>query len=107
MIYEKIYSFLSKTDISVYENCTTYAKNVQLSLGSFVLLTGLLAFISGSYAISNLFVEFDWKTNTLSFDTTGKFLTPMIGFLYAVMIIAIDREIVAAKSKKAVFFEFL
>lgn len=100
---KKFILFLSKTDHTVYENCTVYSKNMQFSLGVFVLLTGLLAFVSGSYAISNLFIEFDWKTNTTSFHPIGKVLTPAIGLFYMIMIMAIDREIVAAKSKKAVF----
>jgi len=96
--------FLSKTDNSVYKNCTAYAKNIQFSLGLFVLLTGVLAFVSGAYAISNLFVEFDWETNTISFNPVGKYLTPIFGFFYAIMIMAIDREIVSAKNKMAVIF---
>lgn len=94
--------FFSKTDYQVYKNCTTYAKNIQLSLGLFVILTGLLAFISGSYAISNLFVEFDWRTNQIHFNEHGRYLTPILGFFYAIIIVAIDREIVSAKNKRAV-----
>lgn len=95
--------FFSKTDYAVYKGCTTYAKNMQISLGLFVILTGILAFVSGSYAISNLFVEFDWETNTIKFNAAGRYLTPLLGMFYAIMIIAIDREIVSAKSKMAVF----
>jgi hypothetical protein len=100
----RILLFFSKTDYAVYKHCTIYAKNMQLSLGLFVILTGILAFVSGSYAISNLFVEFDWETNTISFNSVGTYLTPMLGLFYAIMIMAIDREIVSAKSKMAVFF---
>lgn len=99
----RILLFLSKTDYAVYKDCTTYSKNMQISLGLFVLLTGVLALVSGSYAISNLFVEFDWRTNTVHFNPAGRFLTPALGLLYAVMIMAIDREIVSAKNKSAVF----
>ncbi|MFT5819256.1 MAG: hypothetical protein ACI8ZM_000479 [Crocinitomix sp.] len=100
----KFLLFFSKTDYAVYKNCTAYAKNMQVSLGLFVILTGILAFVSGSYAISNLFIEFDWKTNTTSFNTIGNYVTPLLGLFYAIMIMAIDREIVSAKSKSAVFF---
>jgi uncharacterized membrane protein len=94
--------FFSKTDLSVYRHCSQYAKNTQLSLGIFVILTGILAFFSGSYAISNLFVEFDWQSNTVHFNKLGYIFSPILGLFYAIMIIAIDREIVSAKDKKSV-----
>lgn len=94
--------FLSKTDVDVYRVCPSSAKTTQLSLGLFVFLTGVLAFISGSYAVSNLFYEYDWQTNTIKFLAIGKIIAPIIGVFYAIMIMAIDREVVSATSKLAV-----
>lgn len=96
---KKLLLFLSKTDIDIYNGCPQSAKNTQLGFGLFVLLTGILAFCSGTYAILNMFTDFDWKTGTLSFNKSGFVIAPLLGLFYAMMIIAIDREVVAAKSK--------
>lgn len=93
--------FLSKTDRDIYNKCPKSAKNTQLSFGLFVLLTGLLAFFSGSYAIMNMFIDFDWRTNTTYISPFGKLLSFILGLFYAIMIVAIDREVVASKSKLA------
>ncbi|QHI36426.1 hypothetical protein IMCC3317_17890 [Kordia antarctica] len=95
----KLLLFLSKTDTDIYEKCPKSAKDTQLGFGLFVLLTGILAFCSGTYAILNMFTEFDWKTETVRFNNLGFIVAPLLGTFYALMIIAIDREVVAAKSK--------
>ncbi len=99
--------FLSKTDKDVYHKCPRSAKNTQLAFGLFVLLTGILAFCSGTYAILNMFTDFDWETNEVSFNKQGYLIAPLLGLLYATMIIAIDREVVAAKSKGTAFVRLL
>jgi hypothetical protein len=62
---------------------------VQTSLGVMVFITGVFAFISGSFAI-----------NTAFKDTT---LALFVGVLYGIMIMAFDREIVSASTKQAVW----
>ncbi|PTX61101.1 uncharacterized protein DUF4407 [Kordia periserrulae] len=96
---KKLLLFLSKTDLDIYKECPQSAKDTQVGFGLFVLLTGILAFCSGTYAILNMFTEFDWKTETVTFNTSGYVIAPLLGIFYALMIIAIDREVVAAKSK--------
>jgi len=65
----------------------------QTSLGVMVLLTGVLAFFSGSYAIYTAFGGHTW----------GQFIAVPLGILYSTMIIVFDREIVGAQVKKAVW----
>jgi hypothetical protein len=65
----------------------------QTSLGVMVLLTGVLAFFSGSYAIYTAFGSHSW----------GQYVAVPLGILYSTMIIAFDREIVGAQVKKAVW----
>lgn len=81
--------------------CPFSAKAVQLSLGAFVLFTGLLAFVSGSYAISNMFITED-ANHLPVMAMYGWIVSCLLGLLYASMIVAIDREIVAATTKWAV-----
>lgn len=99
---EKLLLFLSKTDRSVYDKCPQSAKNNQLAFGVFVLLTGLLAFCSGTFALTNLFADFDWQTNQVTYSKLTWVLAPLLGLFYAFVIIAIDREVVSAKNKMAV-----
>lgn len=98
----KFLFFLSKTDTSVIEKCSEATKNIQVSLGFFVLLTGVLAFISGSLAVSNMFITADAITGKPQMSFVGWLLSGIIGLVYATLIMAIDREIVAASTKWAV-----
>lgn len=98
----KFLLFLSKTDTSVIAKCSEATKNIQASLGFFVLLTGILAFISGSLAVSNMFITADAITGKPQMAFVGWLFSGIIGLVYATLIMAIDREIVAASTKWAV-----
>lgn len=92
---ERLFQFLSKTDPDAMNSpcCTLVARMTQTSLGVMVLLTGVLAFFSGSYAIYTAFGTHFW----------GQFVAVPLGILYSAMIIVFDREIVGAQGKKAVW----
>lgn len=92
---ERFFQFLSKTDPDAMNSpcCTLVARMTQTSLGVMVLLTGVLAFFSGSYAIYTAFGSHFW----------GQFVAVPLGVLYAAMIIVFDREIVGAQVKRAVW----
>jgi hypothetical protein len=92
---ERFFQFLSKTDPDAMNSpcCTLVARMTQTSLGVMVLLTGVLAFFSGSYAIYTAFGTHFW----------GQFVAVPLGILYSAMIIVFDREIVGAQVKKAVW----
>jgi len=98
----KFLLFLSKTDTSVIEKCSEATKNIQASLGFFVLLTGVLAFISGSLAVSNMFITADVFSGKPQMTLLGWLFSGIIGLVYATLIMAIDREIVAASTKWAI-----
>ncbi len=88
---ERFFQFLSKTDTQVInsQHCSRFARMTQTSLGVLVFITGVFAFLSGSFAIQTAF-----KNTPLAI---------FVGILYGVMIIAFDREIVSATNKKAVW----
>jgi hypothetical protein len=92
---ERFFQFLSKTDPDAMNSpcCTLVARMTQTSLGVMVLLTGVLAFFSGSYAIYTAFGSHQW----------GQFVAVPLGILYSAMIIVFDREIVGAQVKRAVW----
>jgi hypothetical protein len=94
--------FLSKTDRKVIKDCPAFTKGIQASLGFFVLLTGVLALVSGTYAISNMFVHENPATKVPEMAPDGWLFALLLGSIYSIMIMAIDREIVSAGSKIAV-----
>lgn len=73
----------------------------QRALGLFVLLTALFAFISGYYALTTIFGDWNELTQAYVLSHREKLIVGICAFLYALMILAIDREIVSAKSKYA------
>jgi hypothetical protein len=89
---EKFLYWLSKTDPDIVEQCPKNVKMNQMAMGISVLLTGILAFFSGSFAIQTVFEN--WVASYF------------VGLIYAAIIITIDREIVSAASKKAALIRF-
>jgi hypothetical protein len=92
---ETFLQFLSKTDQDALRSncCTGVARMTQTSLGLMVLLTGVLAFFSGSYGIYTAFAGHSWAI----------FVAIPLGVLYSIMIVVFDREIVGSQSKQAVW----
>ena len=80
--------FLSLTDKDVVKGCTNYAKLVQLSLGFFVLLTGLVAYITMVYLLRLIFDDL--------------ILALAFSLIYAGFIILIDRMVVSSRNKAGV-----
>jgi hypothetical protein len=94
-----LFLYLSKTDpnlikamIEEDEVTGRDAKLAQSSLGLSVFITGVLAFTSGSYAMYTTFEN--WK------------IALGIGFIYACMIMAFDREIVSSTDRRAILMRF-
>jgi hypothetical protein len=94
-LVQLLFQFLSKTDQDALGVgcCTRVTRMTQTSLGMMVLLTGVLAFFSGSYAIYTAFESRPW----------APLVAVPLGVLYSFMIIMFDREIVGAQDKRAVW----
>lgn len=96
--------FFSKTDAGVIQHCPVYTKNIHATFGFFVLMTGVMAFISGSYAISNMFLYEDAMTGKPQMIPGGWTYSFLLGSVYAMFIMAIDREIVSSSNRWAAVF---
>jgi hypothetical protein len=70
-------------------------------MGFFVIMTGIMAFISGSYAISNMFLHANPINGKPIMAPTGWLISFVIGLVYACFIMAIDREIVSSNTRWA------
>lgn len=84
-IIARILLYLSKTDRRLIGLCSDSAYKTQVGYGVFIMIVGIFAFISSSYALRT----------TLS-DSYAVFA---IAAVYAALIMFIDREIVSATSK--------
>ena len=78
---------LSKTDTKLIKLCSDNAYKTQAGYGLFILIIGIFAFFSSSYAL---------KT---TLDISGVYF---IAAIYATLIMMIDREIVSAANKSRV-----
>ena len=76
---------LSMTDKEVIKDCTDYAKLTQLSLGFFVLLTGLVAYITMVYMLNLIFGNI--------------YLSLACSVIYAGFIVLIDRMVVSSRGQ--------
>jgi len=84
-IVARILLYLSKTDRRLIGLCSDSAYKTQVSYGVFVMIVGIFAFVSSSYALRT----------TLS-DSYAVFA---VSGVYAALVMFIDREIVSATSK--------
>lgn len=80
---------LSKTDLHVLQFCTAETRMTQVSVGAMVAITGILAFISGFFAINSSMYGRD---NSLA----AIVIPSIVAALYASAIMIFDREVVAA-----------
>jgi len=97
----KFLLYLSKTDVDVLKHCTKYAVYSRMALGSMVLFTGILAFFSGSYAVSTMFQDFNPVTKSIDVSNVGIAISVLIGSVYCLMIVTFDREIVSVTNRTA------
>jgi hypothetical protein len=93
--------YLSKTDYSIVTKCNSRTRMHQRSLGMFVLITALFAFLSSYYALTTIFGDWDEISQSYILAIKDKVLVGGCSLLYALMIGMIDREIVASKDKRA------
>jgi hypothetical protein len=92
---------ISKTDENIISRCNERAKMHQRALGLFVLLTAMFAFVSGYYALTMIFGDWDEFSQSYKLSYKKIIIVAVCSLLYALMIGAIDREIISAKNKAA------
>lgn len=87
-VISTFFQFFSKTDRAILTHCSQQAHMSQTSIGAMVFITGVLAAISGAYAI---------------YTTFGSGLATLIlGLGYGAFIVALDRELVSFPSRTTV-----
>ncbi|MBK8370356.1 MAG: DUF4407 domain-containing protein [Saprospiraceae bacterium] len=91
--------WLSKTDPTLISFCPKPVQWSRQALGFFVLATGIFAFLTGTYFIQTMFVDYNPITGLAESGLFSKIITNIIGLFWAVFIIMLDREIVSASSK--------
>ena len=96
-----LFYYLSKTDYIIVTKCNSRTRMHQSSMGLFVMITSLFAFLSSYYALTTIFGDWDELSQVYVLAIKDKVLVVACALLYALMIGLIDREIVASKNKKA------
>lgn len=84
-IFARILLYLSKTDRHLIGLCSDSAYKTQIGYGVFVLIVGIFAFISSSYALRTTLGD--------------SYIVFAVAAVYAALIMFIDREIVSAINK--------
>jgi len=98
----KFLLFLSKSDKDIISICSNSTRSTKAALGLFVLVTAILAFISGTYALSTIFYQINENTGELYLPLGKLLISIFIGIIYALLIANIDREIVSSSNRYAV-----
>jgi hypothetical protein len=91
--------WLSNTDEKLYSLCPQNVQRARISLGVFVLITGILGMVTGSYFIRSMFAQYNEITQSIEVSTAGWIASIVFGLLWGFLIVMIDREIVSAHSK--------
>lgn len=95
----EMFLWLSGSDPAIYQKCNTGTKWKRLSLSLFVLLTGVFSFISSSYFIRTIFQTYNEQTKTLEVGSGAWFISFIIGLIWAIFIINIERTIIASTQR--------
>lgn len=91
--------FLSKTDPDLFAKVNYTARQTRIGLGVFVFCTAALAFFTGTYFVRSMFNEYNEATATIETPLHGWIISILLGALWGIFIMSIEREIVSAKSK--------
>lgn len=91
--------WLSKTDPNLYAMCPQNVKWTRTGLGFFVLITGLLAMVTGGFFIRSMFSTYNDLTKMVEVSSLGWVVSIIFGAVWGMLIIMIDREIVSSHSK--------
>ena len=92
--------WLSNTDPQIYQIARTSIKWHRVGLSLFVLITGVFAFISSSYFVRTLFATYNETSKMVEVSTSGWIISMIVGFIWMIFIINLDRMIIASTSKR-------
>lgn len=95
----EIFLWLSNTDPKLFVKLPASARWNRIGLSLFVLLTGIFAFLSGSFFVRTMFAYHDEFTKTTQVSTTGWIVSVLIGLIWMVFIVNLDRMIVSSRNK--------
>lgn len=93
--------FLSKTDKNLFSRVNYTARQTRIGLGIFVFCTAIMAFFTGTYFVRSIFTEYNESTAALETPIHGWIFSILLGLLWSLLIMNIEREIVSARNKWA------
>lgn len=98
-LFINTFLWFSNTDRNLFANSSTTSQWNRIGLSIFVLLTGIFAFISGSFFVRTLFSTYDEVTKTTQVSALGWIVSFFVGVLWMIFIINLDRMIISSRNK--------
>ena len=98
-IFMRLILWLSNTNYTIYNNCSDNIKGKRIALSLFVLVTGVISGISGSYLIRTIFSDFNEVSQNYEVSLVTWLLSLMIGVIWMTCIMLMDRTIIASRSR--------
>ena len=78
-LFINTFLWFSNTDRNLFANSSTTSQWNRIGLSIFVLLTGIFAFISGSFFVRTLFSTYDEVTKTTQVSALGWIVSFFVG----------------------------
>ena len=98
--------WLSNTDPSIYAKCRTNVQWKRTGFSLFVLITGIFALITSSYFIRTMFSSYNEVTKTIEVSVTGWVVSFIVGILWMILIVNIERMIISATNRWIALLRF-
>lgn len=97
--FMNFFLWFSNTDPIIYQTSLTSAKWNRIGLSLFVLTTGIFAFITSSFFVRTMFASYNEASKTIETSSMGWIVSVIIGFIWMLFIVNLDRMIIGSKSK--------
>ena len=97
--FMNFFLWFSNTDPIIYQTARTSAKWNRIGLSLFVLTTGVFAFITSSFFVRTMFASYNEVTKTIETSSLGWIVSVIVGFIWMLFIVNLDRMIIGSKSK--------
>ena len=99
----QLFLWLSNTDPKLFSNVPTTSQLNRIGLSLFVLLTGIFAFLSGSFFVRTMFASYNDLTKTTEVGVIGWVVSLIVGVIWMIFIINLDRMIISSSNKYMAF----
>jgi hypothetical protein len=91
--------WFSNTEPEIYIHCPKSVQWKRIGYSLLVIITGIFAFITSSYLIRSMFQTYNENTKTLEVSDSVWIFSIIIGLIWSILIILIDKIIISSQRK--------